>query len=114
MVYLKSLSTKLISIYVSLFLVFSPLFGQTKQGATIYMTNGFVGSVTVIEIGEKEIEVEMYQDGQLLQQNLQKSMIYQIVSPEGEVLYRNPDFEEKFDKAYLRFKMKLILMERPI
>jgi len=111
MVYLKSLSIKLISIYVSIFLVFSPLLGQTKREATIYMTNGYVGEVTVIEIGEEVVEVEIYQNGRLLKQNLQKSMIYQILLPGGEALYRNQDTKDIFEKAK-RQEEQLVIQQK--
>ena len=108
-VYMK----ELISLYVSLFLIFSPLFGQTKQEATIYMTNGYVGKVTVIEIGEEVIVLEtISSDGQLLKQAILKYMIYKLLSPDGNSLYTNPDTKEEYEKTSKEFKVKKIQNEQ--
>ena len=98
---------ELTSIYVSLFLVFSPLFGQTKQAAIIYMTSGSVGKVIVLEIGEDAIEVELISsDGQWHKQTIQKYMIYKLLSPDGNSLYTNPDTKEEYEKTFQEFKVK--------
>jgi len=98
MVYFKSLLKKLISIYVSLFLIFSPLYGQTKQEATIYMTNGIMSKITLIRIGSENIELEMKnEDGELVKQTVLRSKVYKIILPSGTAILINPLNKAEFE-----------------
>jgi len=86
----------LISIYVSLFLVLSPLYGQTKHEATLYTTNGEVTKVTIISVSKDFIKIEMInRDGKIIHPNVPKSMIYKLLSPDGKLLYPNLDAEDE-------------------
>ena len=96
---------ELISIYISLFLIFSPLNGQTKKEATIYMTNGGTIEVKIIRIKKNTVKVKLLNiNDKTIEFNIPKSKIYQIVLRGGKVLYRNPAFEEEFHKSFPRIE----------
>ena len=88
---------KLISIYVSLFLVFSLLQAQSKGRAKLYTRTGRLVEGTIVKIEENSIIfAELLKNGKLRKQKVPNSMIYKLISPLGEVLIENVAFESEF------------------
>ena len=97
MVYSRFLLTKLISIYISLFLVFSPLQAQSEGRAKLYTRTGRLVEGKIVKIEEHSIIFgELLNTGTLREQKVPNSMIYKLISPSGEVLIENVAFESEF------------------
>ena len=97
MTFIKSSLTELISIYISLFLIFSPLQAQSKGRAKLYTKTGTIVGGNIIKIEENSIIfAELLNTGKLREQKVPNSMIYKLISPSGEVLIENVAFESEF------------------
>jgi len=97
MINIKSSSKNLIIIYISLFLVLSPLQSQTHNRAKLYTRTGMLVEGTIIKVQENSIIFgELLDTGKLREQKVPNSMIYKLISPSGEVLIENVAFESEF------------------
>ena len=105
MVYLKSLSTNLISIYVSVFLIFSPLQAQSKERAKLFLKTGVIVEGEIIKIKDDRIISQKERDLLAVQQNtyIFRKVSWKISTSNGEtyeVLEVKPAFN---DTLYVKF-----------
>lgn len=96
---------ELISIYVSLFLVFSPGYAQSQENAKLYLKSGIVVEGSVVKINEDSIIFrELRDSGEFYESTVNNSMIFKLISQSGEVLILNHEFEDDFKEGEQRNK----------
>lgn len=115
MVYLKYSLKKLISIYISLFFVFSPLQGQSQEIAKLYLKTGDIFEGSIVKMDDDSIIFKEIRESVKLQgQRIPNSMIHKLISSSGEVLIEDSEPREPFliavafsdDKK--KYKLKMI------
>lgn len=101
----KHSSKNLIIIYISWFLVLSPLQSQTHNRAKIYLKSGIVVEGSVVKIDEDSIIFrELRDSGEFYEWTVNNSMIFKLISQSGEVLILNHEFEDDFKEGEQRNK----------
>jgi len=104
---------KLISIYISFFLVFSPLQAQSKGRAKLYHRKGIIVEGTIVNIEEHNIIFwDLLNTGKLRKQKVPNSMIYKLISPTGEVLIENSELRDEFESGKTQIEINQKLHKR--